>query len=124
MQRLLVVTLATSLLGFVPPKLKLERRSVGAAITVTNSGQMFDLINSTDCIPWPSNEVKDLGGKSGWGGWEPHDGDTGVAIARSRHCFQDVNVIYVKLGVRYVAIGESGIRFDSGRLDDLPLLVK
>lgn len=85
---------------------------------------MFDLINSTDCIPWPSEEVKKLGGKSGWAGWQPHDGDRGVAIARSKHCFQDVNVVYVKIDGYYVAIGESGIEFTSGRLDDLPLLVK
>ena len=120
--RAIVGVLALCLVGFVPPKLKLAPRIVGTTVTITNSGQMFDLINTTDCLPWPSEEVKTLGGKSGWGTWAPQNGDRGVAIARSRHCFQDVNVIYVKIGAFYVPIGENGIEFTSGRLEDLPLL--
>ncbi len=124
MRRVVVVGLAFALFGFVPPKLKTTTRASGAAIKITSSGQMFDLIHSTDCIPWPSEEAKKLGGKSGWASWVPHDGDRGVAFARSKHCFQDVNVVYVKIDAYYVAIGESGIEFTSGRLEDLPLLVK
>jgi hypothetical protein len=121
--RAVAAALAFALLGFVPPKLKMAPRVAGTTVTITNSGQMFDLINTTDCIPWPNEEVKALGGQNGWGGWRPVNGDHGVAIARARHCFQDVNVVYVKIGAHYVPIGESGIQFTVGRLEDLPLLV-
>jgi hypothetical protein len=123
-RRSLIVGLAAMLVGFVPPKLKQERRASGVMVTVTSSGQMFDLINSTDCLVWPNEEMKALGGQSGWGTWRPHDGDTGVALARTKHCFQDVNVIFVKIGTLYVPMGETGIRFDNGRLEDLPVITK
>ena len=124
MRRLFFFVLAGALVGFVPPKVKLERRTRGVSVTITASGQMFDLINTTDCIPWPTEEMKTLGGQSGWAGWVPHNGDTGEGLARTRHCFSDVNVVFVRIGTHYVAIGEPGIQFNDGRLEDLPVLTK
>lgn len=120
-----VAALAATQLGFVPPNFARKARPRGGArVTIVNSGDMYDLINSTDCIPWPSDEVKALGGQSGWKGWTPTNGDQGTAIARTKHCFLDRTLVFVKIGEFYVPMGADGLRFDAGSVDDLPLLTK
>ncbi|MBI2390797.1 MAG: hypothetical protein HYV09_14500 [Deltaproteobacteria bacterium] len=121
---LALATLALSQVAFVPPTFAPRARTRGARVTVVHKGDMFDLINSTDCIAWPSEEAKARGGQSGWGGWSPSDGDQGVAVARTGHCFQTVDVVFVRIGEHWVAIGASGVRFDSGSLADLPVITK
>lgn len=111
-------------LGFVPPNFARKARGRAARATIVNSGDMYDLINSTDCIPWPSEEAKALGGQSGWKDWRPTNGDQGTPVARAKHCFLERTVVFMKVGDLWLAIGSDGIRFDSGALEDLPLLAK
>lgn len=117
--------LAATQLAFVPPNFARKTRPRGGAqVTIVNSGDMYDLINSTDCIPWPTEEMKALGGQSGWKGWVPTNGDHGAAVARTKHCFLERTLVFVKIGDVYVAMGADGLRFDVGSLEDLPLLTK
>jgi hypothetical protein len=119
-----LAVLAVTQLAFVPPNFHRKARTREALVTVVNSGDMYDLINSTDCIPWPNEDTKALGGQSGWKGWTPKNGDRGTAIARTKHCFLDRTLVFVKIGDYFVAMGSDGVHFDAGALDDLPLLTK
>lgn len=119
-----LAVLAATQLGFVPPNFGRRARTRGAQVTIVNSGDMYDLINTTDCLPWPSEDMKTLGGQSAWMGWSPTNGDHGNAIARAKHCFLERTVVFVKVGDHYVVMGSEGLRFDAGVLDDLPLLTK
>lgn len=124
-QALAVAILATTQLGFVPPRYGRRAAFRGTVrVTITNSGDQYDLINSTDCIAWPSEEVKTLGGASGWKGWSPKNGDQGMAVAKTKHCFLERTLVFVKIGDLYVPMGSDGLSFDAGALDDLPTITK
>jgi hypothetical protein len=97
---------------------------VGEAIVrIVAPGKAYDLINSTDCLTWPSPSAKAVGGSSGWGGWKPAAGDVGTAVGKSKHCNQPVTVVFVRLGGRYVAIEEKGVEFVSGSPSSVPWTV-
>lgn len=123
--RLAIVVAAWLSAAFVPPSFQQRPAAREAFVDVTDAGQMYDLINSTDCIAWPSPEAKEKGGQSGWNGFRPKNGDRGVAVAWTKHCFQDVRVVFVRIDPYYVPLGESGVAFQNGaRLEDLPEIKK
>lgn len=125
--RIALALLAPLLVAFVPPNYRAKAgmgRTRGVPVTILSSGDMYDLINTIDCLAWPSEEIKAQGGKSGWNGWLPTNGESGVAFARSKHCFQATNVIFVKVSDHYVPMAEYGISVQAGSLDDLPMLTK
>jgi hypothetical protein len=117
-----VALLGVSLLlcGFVPPRFQQRARSVN--VRIVDVGQTYSTINTIECLGWPSDDIKKAAGQHSWGKFYPANGDAGVAVARSLHCFQkDVTVVIVRVGDNYVPIGTRGLAFDSGSVDDLPL---
>lgn len=116
--------LAATQLAFVPPNFSRKARVRDVHVSVINAGDVYDLINTTDCIPWPSAEVKAVSGQSAWQSWKPENGDRGVASARARHCFLDRTLVFVKIEGHWVVMGSEGLRFDRGALEDLPMLTK
>lgn len=105
--------------GGAPPPAPVA--TAGATVRIVAAGKMFDLINTTDCLTWPSPTVKALGGSSGWGAWKPQNGDLGAAIGKTKHCNQKATtVVFVKIGSRYVAIDEKGIEYVSGSPASVP----
>jgi len=111
------------LVGFVPPRFALRARNTN--VRVTDVGQTYSSINTIDCLGWPSEEMKKAAGSASWGGFHPQNGDVGVAIARSMHCFQpDVTVVIVRIGDHYVPLGLKGISFDNGSVEDVPMFTK
>ncbi len=102
--------------GSAPP----QNVASGPSVKFVSVGKMYDLINQTTCVMWPSPTVKALGGKNAWGGWEPKNGDVGVAIGKSTHCSQSVTVVFVQVGSRYVPIDEKGIVYLNGSTANVP----
>lgn len=120
---LAAIAMGVLLVGFVPPRF--ERRARTANVRLTDVGQTYSSINTIECLGWPSDDIKKAAGSAAWGSWHPQNGDVGVAMARSLHCFQpDVTVVIVKIGERYVPLGVRGLAFESGSVEDVPLYAK
>ncbi len=83
--------------------------SVGERWRITDAGDIYPSINTTDCLVWPSADAKRTGGENAWGGWRAKNGDVGTVIGVARHCSQDVNVVFLQIGAFVVAIGEQGL---------------
>jgi len=123
MRRAALVGISMLLCGFVHPRF--ERRTRVANVRLTDIGQTYSTINTIDCLGWPSDDIRKLAGSGSWGKYYPANGDVGVAIGRSIHCFQnDVTVVIVRVGDNYVPIGTRGIVFESGSIDEVPLHTK
>lgn len=84
-----------------PPPLKQAK--------IKDIGQIYEAINTTDCIKWPSPEIKEKGGKSGWGDFYPKNGDTGSIISEMKHCHLEDNIYVVKIDQHYVPITSDGV---------------
>jgi hypothetical protein len=118
------VLLGVSILlcGFVPPKL--DRRT-SVVVRISDAGQLYSTINTIDCLAWPSEEIKREAGMGGWGKWYPANGDVGVPIGRSVHCFQkDVMVVMVRIGDHIAPVGTKGLTFERGNVEDVPLFTR
>jgi hypothetical protein len=122
-RRAALVGLSLLLCGFVPPRFQQRVRT--ARVRLTDVGQTYSTINTIDCLGWPNDDIKKAAGSYSWGSWHPDNGDLGVAIGRSIHCFQkDVTVVIVQIGERYVPIGTRGLSFENGAVEDVPLFTK
>ncbi|MBK7397915.1 MAG: hypothetical protein IPJ34_16865 [Myxococcales bacterium] len=89
-------------------------------VRIVSAGKVYPMINTGDCLTWPDASSKALGGTNGWGGWSPQNGDTGVAIGKSKHCSQSVTVVFVKIGAKVVPIDEKGIAYVTGSTAAVP----
>jgi hypothetical protein len=85
-------------------------------VRIISTGPVYSTINATDCLSWPSEEIKGKAGEGegGWGNFYPSIGDEGEVIWASRHCDQPVTVYLLDLGDYFVPIGERGIEFLDG----------
>jgi len=111
-------------MGFVMPNYRAPKRSSALPVTITDPGNVFPTINTSDCLAWPSDAWKKAGGIGAWAGWTVGKGEQGFAVARTKHCFQNTTVVFVEIGSHFVPIGESGIVFEAGAIDELPKLEK
>lgn len=121
--RALLFGISILLCGFVHPRY--ERRARVVNVRLTDIGQTYSSINTIECLGWPSDDIKKVAGSYQWGGFYPKNGDVGVAVGKSVHCFQnDVMVVIVRVGDHYVPVGTRGIVFESGALEDVPLFTR
>lgn len=77
---------------------------------ITDIGQIYELINTTECLTWPTPEMKKMGGKNSWGKFYPKKGDTGMIIKEMQHCHLEDNVFIVELEQYYVPINSVGVK--------------
>lgn len=77
---------------------------------IVNIGQIYPTINLTDCLQWPSPEIKQIAGQNGWKDFEPKVGDKGIIIAKLPHCSNPDTVHILKIKNHYVPIGRLGIK--------------
>ena len=77
---------------------------------ITDIEQIYELINTTECLVWPTPEAKVRGGKNGWKKFYPKKGDTGIIIKEMQHCHLEDNVYIVKLEQYYVPISSIGVK--------------
>ncbi len=84
---------------------------------VTDIGQIYELINTTECLTWPTPDTKEKGGKNGWGEFYPKKGDTGMIIKEMQHCHLEDSVYIVEIEQYYVPISSVGIKI----MDEKPV---
>jgi len=75
---------------------------------ITDVGQIYELINTTECLTWPSDDMKEKGGKNGWDKFYPKKGDLGMIVKEMKHCHLDDNVYIVEMEQYYVPISSTG----------------
>ncbi len=92
-----------------PPVVE-EPQAAPKQANITDLGQIYEALNTTDCITWPSEEAKKKGGKNGWGSFYPKKGDTGTIVAEIKHCHLEDNVYILELNQYYVAISSTGVQ--------------
>jgi len=102
---------ASTASAFVPPTFKAAPRN---RATIVQQGELYSGANAGDCFTWPSPWVKQHGGYSGWGGWYPANGMTGVVIGTSKHCFDpNVTIYIIDFGAdHFAALNQRGIRLE------------
>ncbi|OAD18858.1 heat shock protein DnaJ [Candidatus Thiomargarita nelsonii] len=77
---------------------------------IVDVGQIYEAINTTDCLTWPSSNIKEKGGKNAWGSFYPKKGDTGIVVSEVKHCHFDDNIYLLKIGQYYVPISSVGVQ--------------
>ncbi|MCK5524866.1 MAG: hypothetical protein KAI83_17200 [Thiomargarita sp.] len=77
---------------------------------ITDVGQIYELINTTECLKWPSPEMKEKGGKNGWGEFYPKKGDTGIIVKEMQHCHLEDKLYIVEIEEYYVPISNVGVK--------------
>jgi hypothetical protein len=82
-------------------------------VQITNVGQIYELINTTECLTWPSDEMKEKGGKNGWDKFYPKKGDLGMIVKEMKHCHLEDNVYIVEMEQYYVPISSTGAQIMS-----------
>ena len=60
-----------------PPDIAFSSVNDGRRVRLTDSGQVFCMIHTTDKMIWPSTALKDLAGQTAWGDWKPFVGVEG-----------------------------------------------
>ncbi len=76
---------------------------------ITDLGQIYEEINTTECLTWPTSEAKDKGGKNGWGSFYPKKGDTGSIVGEMKHCHLEDKVYLLEINQYVVAISSTGV---------------
>lgn len=77
---------------------------------IVDVGQIYESINTTDCLKWPSSEIKEKAGKNAWGSFYPKKGDTGILIDEIKHCNFDDNIYLLQIGQYYVPLSSIEIK--------------
>jgi len=81
----------------------------GTAVRITDGGQIYDALNTTDCVKWPTAAVKKRAGQSGWNGFHPDAGLEGVVLASLPHCDHKTQVVLVAVGQYVVPVTATGV---------------
>jgi hypothetical protein len=87
-----------------------ETPAVPKQASIIDLGQIYENINTTECLIWPSEEAKEKGGKNGWGSFYPKEGDTGKIVTEMKHCHLGNQVYLLNIDKHYVAISGTGIK--------------
>ncbi|HAI69485.1 MAG TPA: hypothetical protein DCM38_08625 [Gammaproteobacteria bacterium] len=80
---------------------------------ITDVGQIYELINTTDCLIWPSLDMKEKGGKDGWESFYPKKGEIGIVLEEMKHCHFENNVLILEMDQYYVPISSVGVQIMS-----------
>lgn len=88
-------------------------------VRIVDPGQVYDTINLGRRIDvqWPSEYMRDRGGKNSWKDWKPTEGLEGPVVHRWQPCHRDITqrshvdrtILLVKIDDRFVPIAESGV---------------
>jgi hypothetical protein len=79
-------------------------------VQIVDLGQIYELINTTDCLEWPKQEMKEKGGKNAWESYYPKKDETGLLVAEMQHCHFDNKVYLLQMDEYYVAISSFGAK--------------
>lgn len=89
-------------------------------VRIIDPNQVYDAINLGRRIDvqWPSEYMRERGGKNNWKDWKPTAGLEGLVVHRWQPCHRDITqrshvdrtILLVKIDDRYVPIAESGVQ--------------
>ena len=83
---------------------------IGDTVEIVDTGQLYTTINNTDCLKFPSAEMKKQAGSGAWGSYYPTAGETGTVVFIGTHCDNSATVILVlQIGNYLVPIGATGV---------------
>jgi len=92
-------------------------------VRIIDRGQVYDTINLGRRIDvlWPSELMREHGGKSYWKDWNPVEGMEGIVVHRWTPCHRDPArrshvdrpIVLVKIDDKFVPIAEAGV-MDAG----------
>ena len=88
--------------------------AAGAEVRITDGGQIYDALNTTDCVKWPDAETKKKAGRTGWGGFDPGTGNEGKVMAALAHCDGKTQVVLVAVGKYVVPVTSLGVEASGG----------
>ena len=81
------------------------KSNIGKEVKIWHSGGVYNNLNESESFQFPTQEMKQKGGKSGWGEYYPKEGDVGTVV----HIFSPKNqrqsIYLIKIGDNYVPIG-------------------
>jgi hypothetical protein len=89
--------------------------AVGAEVRISDGGQIYDALNTTSCVRWPSAEVKKKAGRDGWSGFNPQTGNEGKVLAALAHCDGKTQVLLVAVGDYVVPVTSKGVEAKDGK---------
>jgi hypothetical protein len=81
----------------------------GVHVRITDGGQIYDALNTTDCVKWPSKDVKKRAGRDGWNDFAPNSGLEGTVVAALGHCDGKTEVVLVAIGDYVVPVTSKGV---------------
>ncbi len=82
---------------------------VGTAVRIIDAGQIFDALNTTSCVKWPTPKIKQRAGRDGWKGFDPGAGLEGKVVAALAHCDGTTQVVLVEAGDFVVPVTSKGV---------------
>jgi hypothetical protein len=83
--------------------------AAGATVHITDGDQIYDALNTTDCVRWPSDDVKKRAGRDGWKSFHPTTGNEGKVLATLSHCDRRTQVVLVEIGAFVVPVTRAGV---------------
>jgi len=88
-------------------------------VRINDVQQVYDTINLGRRIDvqWPSEYMRERGGKSNWKEWRPAEGMEGPVVHRWQPCHRDITqrshvdrtILLVKIDDKFVPIAEAGV---------------
>ena len=88
-------------------------------VRIVDIGQVYDTINLGRRIDvqWPSEYMRERGGKNHWKDWRPTEGLEGVVVHRWQPCHRDITqrshvdrtIVLVKIDEKFVPIADAGV---------------
>ena len=70
-------------------------------VQITDLGEIYELINRTDCLEWPNPKIKEKSGKNSWESFYPKKDAIGLLVAEMEHCHFDKPVYLLKFEEQY-----------------------
>jgi hypothetical protein len=93
------------------------KRIIGKKVRIWHEGGVYGRFNDVNNIKWPSDQLRGKGGISGWEGFTPKTGDTGIIVHIFRNAGTSSRYVYLlKIKGHYVPVGCESIT-DVGKLD-------
>ncbi len=92
------------------PSQEIEQPTPQKKAQIVDVGQIYEAINTTDCLTWSSPKVKEKGGKNGWGNYYPKGGEIGIVVDEVKHCRFDNSIYLLQIGLYYVPISSVGVQ--------------
>jgi hypothetical protein len=83
--------------------------ATGTEVRISDGGQIYDALNTTNCVRWPSADVKKKAGRAEWKDFNPGTGNEGKVLAALAHCDGKTQVVLVAIGDYVVPVTSKGV---------------